>query len=154
MTNSALLRRRAAQLAKPMALESAPALELMVFNVGAALYAVPLAVVKGVLTDTVTPIPGVQMWVAGCINVRGEIRSVIDAAVALDPRATPTASNCVMLLETRFGVVGWLLAAWPHLQQVNAKDLQPALSGQTAVMGVLLGTIALLEIDSLLESLG
>ena len=153
MTKPELLRRRAEQLARPTAPKSAPSLELMVFSVGAALYAVPLEVVRGVLTETVTPIPGVQTWVAGLINVRGEIKSVIDAAVALNPSASPTASNCVLLLETRHGVVGWLLGAWPQLQRVSESELKAPLSGQTAVTGVLLGTIALLDINLLLESL-
>lgn len=154
MTNSELLRRRAEELARPVAMASAPALELMVFAVGAALYAVPLGVVRGVLNEAVTKIPGVRAWVAGIINVRGEIRSVIDAAVVLDPTASPTASGCVMLLETRHGVVGWLLRDRPQLRRFNADELNAPLSGQTAVTGVLLGTIALLGIDLLLESLG
>jgi chemotaxis signal transduction protein len=153
VTSAQLLRRRAEELARPVALESAPALELMVFGVGAALYAVPLGIVRGVLTEAVTPIPGVQPWIAGCINVRGEVRSVIDAAVVFDPSASRTVSRCVLLLETPFGVVGWLLTAWPQLQRVSANELTAPLSGQTAVAGVLLGTIALLDIDRLLESL-
>lgn len=153
MTNADLLRRRAEQLAIPAAPASAQSLELMVFTVGHTLYAVPLEVVRGVMTEAVTPIPGVQAWVAGCINVRGEIKSVIDAAVLLDQTASPTESGCVMLLETRYGVVGWLLIAMPQLQRVNASELQAPLSGQTGVTGVLMGTIALLDITALLESL-
>ena len=153
MTNAELLRRRAAQLATPGVAQTAPLLELMVFAVGAAVYAVPLGIVRGVLIEKITPMPGVQAWVAGCINVRGEIRSVIDAAVALDPSARPTAEGCVLLLETRFGVIGWSLGATPNLQRVNAAELQMPLSGQTAVTGVLMGTIALLDINTLLESL-
>ena len=153
MSDALLLRRRAEQLARPAAPAAAQTLELMVFTVGAALYAVPLEVVRGVLTTTVTPIPGVQPWVAGLINVRGEIRSVLDADVLLGQNASPAASSCVMLLETRHGVVGWLLSARPQLQSVNATELGPPLSVQTGVTGVVMGTIALLDIAALLESL-
>ena len=140
MTKAELLRSRAERLAVAPSTDVVQPLELMVFSVGAALYAVPLGIVRGVLTEAVTPVPGVQAWVAGFINVRGEIKSVIDAAVVFERTASLTASSCVLLLETRHGVVGWSLSALP-------------LSGLAGVTGVLLGTIALLDIDKLLESL-
>ena len=153
MTKAELLRRRAERLAVAPSTDAAQSLELMVFSVGAALYAVPLGIVRGVLIEAVTPVPGVQAWVAGFINVRGEIKSVIDAAVVLARTASPTASGCVLLLETRHGVIGWLLSALPQVQRVNGADLQPPLSDLAGVSGVLLGTIAVLDIDKLLESL-
>ena len=148
-----MLRSRAERLAVAPSTDAVQSLELMVFSVGAALYAVPLGIVRGVLTEAVTPVPGVQAWVAGFINVRGEIKSVIDAAVVFERTASLTASSCVLLLETRHGVVGWLLSALPQVQRANRADLQTPLSGLAGVTGVLLGTIALLDIDKLLESL-
>lgn len=168
MTGAELLRRRAEQLAAPAVLETAQSLELMVFAVGAAVYAVPLGMVTGVMTEAVTPVPGVQAWVAGFINVRGEIKSVIDLAAVLgsqDSGSQASGSNqrvstapheqggCVLLLETRFGVVGCLLSAWPQVRRVNGHELQAPLSVQTGLTGVLMGTIALLDIAELLESL-
>ena len=153
MTKAELLRSRAERLAVAPSTDAVQSLELMVFSVGAALYAVPLGIVRGVLTEAVTPVPGVQAWVAGFINVRGEIKSVIDAAVVFERTASLTASSCVLLLETRHGVVGWLLSALPQVQRANRADLQTPLSGLAGVTGVLLGTIALLDIDKLLESL-
>ena len=70
MTSAELLRRRAERLATPALLATVSSLELMVFAVGAARYAVPLGIVRSVLTEAVTPIPGAQAWVAGFINVR------------------------------------------------------------------------------------
>ena len=153
MTNAELLRWRAERLAAPAALETTPSLELMVFAVGAARYAVPLAIVRGVLTEPVTPVPGVQSWVAGLVNVRGQVTCVIDAGRALDRAAPPTASGCVLLLETRHGEIGWLLSALPQVQRVDEAELHLPLSAQTGVTGVLMGTIALLDITKLLESL-
>lgn len=154
MTSAELLRRRAERLATPALLATVSSLELMVFAVGAARYAVPLGIVRSVLTEAVTPIPGAQAWVAGFINVRGEIKSVIDMAVALDQRAPRTAAGCVLLLETRHGVVGWSLESLPELQRAPSTELRAPLSVQTGVTGVLMGTIAVLGIDELLESLG
>ncbi len=154
MTNAELLRHRAERLATPAAPAATASLELMVFAVGTSRYAVPLEIVRGVLKEPVTLVPGVPSWVAGCINVRGEIKSVIDMAVALSRSAPRTQAACVLLLETRFGVVGWSLGGLPELQRVSAAEIQRPLSGQTGVTGVLVGTIALLEIDELLESLG
>ncbi len=154
MTNAELLRRRAERLATPAASAAGLTLELMVFAVGEARYAVPLEIVREVLKEAVAPIPGVPIWVAGCINVRGEIKSVIDMAVALSRSAPRTEAACVLLLETRFGVVGWALSSLPELQQVSGAELQRPLSVQTGVSGVLMGTIAVLGIDELLESLG
>ena len=153
MTDAELLRRRTERLAAPATLSTTPSLELMVFAVGAARYAVPLEIVRGVLTEPVMPVPGVQSWVAGLVNVRGQITCVLDAARALDRAAPPTASGCVLLLETPHGAIGWLLSARPQVQRVIETELQVPLSAQTGVTGVLMGTIALLDIAKLLESL-
>ena len=157
MTNAELLRERAERLAAPAPNSAEQSLELMVFAVGAALYAVPLATVRGVLTEAVSPVPGVHTCVAGLINVRGQVTSVIDLALLLDQQASadplPSSSDCVLLLETRFGLIGCLLSTWPQVRRVDSAELRRPLSVQSGVTGVLMGTIALLDMAELLESL-
>lgn len=156
MTNAELLRKRAERLAAPAPNSAEQSLELMVFAVGAALYAVPLATVRGVLTEAVSPVPGVHTCVAGLINVRGQVTSVIDLAFLLDQTTSPVApspSGCVLLLETRFGLIGCLLSTWPQVRRVDSAESRRPLSVQSGVTGVLMGTIALLDMAELLESL-
>lgn len=156
MTNAELLRERAERLAAPAPNIAEQSLELMVFAVGAALYAVPLATVRGVLTQAVSPVPDVQTCVAGLINVRGQVTSVIDLAFLLDQTASPVApssAGCVLLLETRFGLIGCWLSTWPQVRRVDSAELRRPLSVQSGVTGVLMGTIALLDMAELLETL-
>jgi purine-binding chemotaxis protein CheW len=53
----------------------------MIFRVGAVHYAIPLQNAAEVLrSPAITPVPGMPAWVAGVINRRGTITSVVDFA--------------------------------------------------------------------------
>ena len=155
--DSDVLRERAAHLAAPPARTGQPPLELIAFDVGASTYAVPLSEVRAVLHETVTPMPGVAGWIAGAVNVRGTLVSVIEPARVLGLPAPPElaqeqAASTILLLESRFGPVGVRLHAPPELLRLAQPDSAAPLPGQTGVSSVLMGRIAVLDIGEILEA--
>jgi purine-binding chemotaxis protein CheW len=154
--NHSVLRQRAARLAAaPSAAPLAP-LELIAFTILGAQYAVTLESVRAVLREAVTPMPGVAAWIAGAVNVRGQLVSVIEPARALglstaQENPSPGETSNILLLESRFGRVGLLLQSTPELLRLEAPDMAPPLPGQTGIRALLTGRIALLDIDALLE---
>jgi chemotaxis signal transduction protein len=158
MTDAHLLEARAARLATPV-LEPEASQALIVFAAASGeRYAAPLKRVRGVIRESVTPVPGVARWMAGLVNVRGHLRSVVDLNVAFGHAADSEATGdvCVVLLESRFGEVGVIAHDVPVLVQVRVAALQLALPGQRGVAALVKDggvTIALLDVDEWLDAL-
>lgn len=159
MSHQDVLRERAARLAAAPARAGQPPLELIAFEISGSSFAVPLGEVRAVLHEIVTPMPGVAGWIAGAVNVRGTLLSVIEPARVLGLPDVPetveaVVESTVLLLESRFGPVGVLLHAPPELLRLNEPDSGPPLPGQTGVSSVLMGRIAVLDISAILEGRG
>jgi purine-binding chemotaxis protein CheW len=78
----------------------------VIFRLEERSYGIDLVSVREILrTRAATRLPGAPAAVAGLINVRGTIVTVVDLAVALKLRAAPTAGS-VMLIEHGPKLVG------------------------------------------------
>jgi purine-binding chemotaxis protein CheW len=153
--NTDILRRRAEQLAVRLETQSVRTVDFMVFEVGAERYAVPLEMVRGVVQDAVTPMPGAAAWIAGALNVRGTLVSVLELTKALNLSLTGETAHAdsVLLLESEFGVIGVRVHGMPELRAIPEREIVERVPPRAGVRGVALGTIALLDLEALLEAL-
>ncbi len=104
-------------------------LEAVEFELAGESYAIALAQVREVspLHD-LTPVPGTPAFVLGIINLRGEIRTVIDLKKFFDlPDAGLTQLNQILLLEHEDLQLGILADTIRGVRHIPLADLQPAL---------------------------
>jgi purine-binding chemotaxis protein CheW len=104
-------------------------LDVVVFELARERYAFPLTQVGGVtLREGLTPVPCTPAFVLGIINLRGEIRTVIDLRTFFDlPPAGITELNQVLLIQDGGLQLGILADAIRGVVSVPVADLQPAL---------------------------
>ena len=131
-----ILQNRAQALARePGAAADGATLEAVVFELADETYAIALAQVRyvGPLHD-LTPVPGTPGFVLGIINLRGEIRTVIDLKKFFDlPDAGITELNKIILLEHGELKLGILADAIRGVRRIPLDDLQPALPTLTDI---------------------
>lgn len=132
-----ILKKRAQELARePERREKAEEmLEVVEFDLANERYAFPLAQVREVsLLRELTPVPCAPPFVLGIMNLRGEIRAVIDLKKFFDlPAAGITELNKIILIErgdTRLGILADAIRGVRHLR---LSDLQAALPTLTDV---------------------
>lgn len=126
-----ILRDRARELAREpeQAAAVAETLEVVEFALASERYAFPLAQVRTVsqLAD-LTPVPGTPAFILGIINLRGEIRTVIDLRKFFElPGAGITELNRIILIQHQEMELGILADAISGLRRIPLHDLQPAL---------------------------
>ena len=104
-------------------------LEVVEFELASERYAFPLADVREVsLLRELTPVPCTPPFVIGIINLRGEIRTVIDLKKFFDlPSAGITEFNKIILIKRDELQVGILADAILGVLQIPVGDLQPTL---------------------------
>jgi purine-binding chemotaxis protein CheW len=145
----AVLRRRAVQLAQEPPAETRPAsrsIPALVFRLGQERYAIPLADLAEVLPFRgCTEVPGGSARFLGVINLRGEIRPVIDLARVLCGNAS-TDSGAILMLRRP---VGLKVDEVENLQQVCSDEMAPMIPGHH-VRRFVSGTLALLDVETLL----
>ena len=110
-------------------------LEAVVFELAGETYAIALAQVRyvGPLHD-LTPVPGTPGFVLGIINLRGEIRTVIDLKKFFDlPDAGITQLNRILLLQHDDLQLGILADAILGVRHIPLADLQPTLPTLTDI---------------------
>lgn len=110
-------------------------LEVVEFDLASERYAFPLADVREVsLLRELTPVPCTPPFVLGIINLRGEIRTVIDLKKFFDlPDAGITELNKIILLEHGELKLGILADAIRGVRRIPLDDLQPALPTLTDI---------------------
>lgn len=106
--------------------ESSDSWQAIAFEFMNGTFVVPMKDVKEVLpTPGVTRIPGVQKWVKGIANVRGEILALVDLNdfIAAGRVSNPTLSRVVAVEigEIRFGIVVDRVIG---MRQVNQAQIQ------------------------------
>ena len=126
-----ILQTRAQNLARePEAAVTAGAtLEAVEFDLASERYAFPLVHVRevSVLRD-LTPVPCTPPFVRGIINLRGEIRTVIDLKKFFDlPDMGITELNKIILIEHDGWQLGILGDAIRGVRRIRLADLQPSL---------------------------
>jgi purine-binding chemotaxis protein CheW len=144
-----LLQERAKRLAKESVQDNEIPLEMVLLHVGGEQYALELTRLKAVLPAEITMLPLAPRSVAGVMNVRGEIVSVLDLAALLKFDRDEKAVASVVLTETSFGSIGLRITGVPELYQAFMSQLTPALSGRDSVKGVFNGRVAWLDVDAL-----
>ena len=99
-------------------------LRIVLFRVGSSLWAAPAAAVREVIAAVrPTRIPGAAKTVAGLVNLRGSLLTVVDVrrAVGLaDPSAAP---ESILVVEQGERVFGLLIDEVVDLVEVPAGDL-------------------------------
>jgi purine-binding chemotaxis protein CheW len=132
-----ILKDRAQELARePKAgVAAEELLEAVEFDLASERYAFPLAQVREVtLLRELTPVPCTPAFVLGIINVRGEIRTVIDLKKFFElPGAAITELNKIILIESGDAQLGVLADAIRGVRRLPLGDLQPALPTLTDI---------------------
>jgi len=132
-----ILKTRALELAQePEALElAADTLEAVEFELASEHYALALAEVREVsLLKELTPVPCTPPFVLGIINLRGEIRTVIDLKKFFDlPDKGITELNKIIIVEQDDMQLGILADAIRGVRHIRLDDIQPALPTLTGI---------------------
>lgn len=148
-----ILRARARRLAERPADPAARAgTDVLCLRLGVEEYAVELKLLREVrLAKGLTPVPGTPPHVAGILNVRGEILTVIDLAVAvgLGGSGPPSDSSPVILVDHAAGRIGLLVTAVAGVQTIDVAALERAPSGREYVRGVIEARRIVLDLDQL-----
>lgn len=154
----AAYRLRAARLAKGWTGQAphAPGLPVLVFRLGPDRYAVEIKEVAEVLRlERCAPVPGSPPLFAGVINVRGELRAVVDLSRLLALPDTPNPGNkdndsgFVLLLRRHGQEIGLKVDRVEDLREIGPEDLSHSAQGKY-VMGLAPGTLMLLSVDAVL----
>jgi purine-binding chemotaxis protein CheW len=150
--DAAVLRHRAEQLARQPMAQDAEGADVCVCRVRGERYAIDLAALSAIRPSRgLTPIPCTPRYIAGALNVRGEVVTVLDLAVALGlPPATETTPGMVLLLHRHDALVGLLVEDVQGIERLTAQPLHPATSGRDFVRGIADGTMTCLDLDALL----
>lgn len=100
------------------------------FRLGNERYGVEIGKVSEILRmDSIMPVPNVQDFVAGIVNVRGDIVPVIDLTIKFGLNRKLGRSPAIVLLETEQYKVGLLVEEMPKLRRLPEKAFQPVPSG-------------------------
>ncbi len=130
---AAILRERAAALARvPTPTEAASArLEYIAFTLNQEEYGLELIHLREVLpVQSMAPLTTAPEFVAGMINFRGQILTVIDLRTVLGISEHPVSAHpCVLVLQSPGRQFGLLAQALIGIRGVNRSDLQATLPG-------------------------
>ena len=149
------LRARARRLAQvPSQTNSDAMIEVLSVRLGAEQYAVELSFLRAVLRPAgLTPVPCTPPHVAGVLNLRGELISVLDLPVVLG-LGSPDArskSEQIILVETPQVRVGLLVQEVVGVHRLAVAGLDRNFDVQDWSAGVAEGTIVLLDLERLLD---
>lgn len=144
--NARVLAARARELAREAAPQSRPQdqLEVVEFLLAHETYAIESSFVREVypLRD-LTPLPGVPAFVAGIVNVRGKIVSVIDLKRLVDlPARGLTELNKIIVIGNEHMEFGLLADAVLGVQHIPLRSLQRALPTLTGIRAEYLRGVA------------
>jgi purine-binding chemotaxis protein CheW len=110
-----------------------PVRRLVLFRLGDRLYGIDLEAVREILpVRRATRLPGSPAYVAGLINVRGTIVTVIDLGARLDGNSSLAADGSVMLVEHRQKIVGIAVAEVKDVMMLPAESIEHATEGDGA----------------------
>ncbi len=157
---AAVLRQRALELARELPPEGAgELLQVIRFRLGPERLALEATWIKEVLVPrAIVQVPGAPAFIAGLVNLRGTIISVVDLRQVLAlPEAPGEGAGTVLILtdgEREFGI---LADRVEEVRDVPRRDLAPppATLSEPArhyLQGVLPGAVSLLDASLLLQS--
>jgi len=110
-------RRREAEMAKPI--------NVLVFSLEPETYGLPIAELTEVLPFTrCTPVPRAAAEIAGVINLRGELRSVIDLRRLLSvPAVVEEPGDCILMFKNGNDAVGLKVGRVEKVQMIREDEL-------------------------------
>ena len=105
----------------------------LVFSLGAETYGIAISELAEVLPSTrCTPVPRAAAEIAGVINLRGELRSVIDLRRLLSlPPAADESASCILMLRNGGDEVGLKVGQVEKVQTIREDELASPESGGT-----------------------
>jgi purine-binding chemotaxis protein CheW len=150
----AVYRQRAARLAKGRSAH-APAgerLKVLVFRLGPERYAIEVAeVAEAIPLERCAPVPGSLPVFAGVINLRGELRAVVDLTRLLKLSGSSNGeAGFVLVLRQRGQAIGFKVDRIEELREIGREELS-SLAESKYVTGVAPGMLMLLSVDAVLE---
>ena len=99
----------------------------MLFRLGDRLYGIDLDAVREILpVRRATRVPGAPSYVAGLINVRGTIVTVLDLGARLDGNSSLASDGSVILIEHRQKLVGIAVAEVNDVMMLPAESIEHA----------------------------
>jgi purine-binding chemotaxis protein CheW len=150
-----ILRERARRIERDTTIEDTSRLrEVLLVKVVHETYALPVERVLAVYEEvTMTPLPGTPVFVAGIVNLRGHLVTVLDLAVLLGMEGSQNELATLVVVEGEDFSVGLRVE---HVSEVTLLDLEtltPAsvLLQSTHLEGVLPDSTALLDLKALLN---
>lgn len=97
----------------------------MLFRLGDRLYGIDLDAVREILpVRRATRVPGAPAYVAGLINVRGTIVTVLDLGSRLDGNSSLAPDGSVILVEHRQKLVGIAVAEVNDVMMLPAESIE------------------------------
>jgi purine-binding chemotaxis protein CheW len=151
----AVYRQRAARLAKGRSEHAAAGdrLKVLVFRLGPERYAIEVAEVAEVIPlERCAPVPGSLPVFAGVINLRGELRAVVDLTRLLALSGSSNDPGFVLLLRQRARTIGFKVDRIEELREIGREELSSLAEGKY-VTGVAPGMLMLLSVDAVLEDI-
>jgi purine-binding chemotaxis protein CheW len=127
--------------------------EVLVCQVAGETYALELSQLEAVQPARgIAPVPCTPAFVAGILNLRGEVHPVLHLAVALGlPRESDAADDArVVLVSSPAGRVGLVVGAIVGVRRVDVGALAPPPSQRDFVRGVAEGSLIVLDLARLL----
>jgi purine-binding chemotaxis protein CheW len=148
------LRARAARLARPPRADRPTGqIEVLISRVGEERYALDLRRLTSARpVRDLTPVPCTPPVIAGVMNVRGQVYTVLDLALALrlpGPSSIGEASR-VLFVDAPTGLVGLLVDEVEGVERLTLGDLERSLSDNELARGVAGEGTVLLDLDRLL----
>jgi purine-binding chemotaxis protein CheW len=153
-----ILRERAIALAKPreVAATRGDEIEVVEFAIREQRFALPVVDVRAIEDcSAIVPVPCTPAWVAGVINVRSEIITVIDLGVFFELTTPGRASQTrALIVSTPAMTVALAVDAITGTRKLSPEAVQPPLPGTAAlrsdfVRGVTIEGVTLLETSRL-----
>lgn len=134
-TRLRILQARARTAAREPQAKDDGSLEVIEFLMGYERHAIGVALVQEVLAlRELTPLPGAPRFVAGIVNVRGRIVSVVDLKAFFDlpGKGLPDLNRVLVISDGRIEF-GLLVDSVAGMRRVPLADLQPPLPTMTGV---------------------
>jgi purine-binding chemotaxis protein CheW len=149
----AILRARAERIASTQQTKESDAFSALVVRVGGEAYALPMDSLTAVYEGyTIVPLPCVPSFVAGIVNIRGQVLPVMDLATLLGVPCQATKRSLLIISNTEFSL-GLSVEAVGDVITILTSIMQsvPAVLNHVYLRGVLPDGTALLDLDAILN---
>jgi chemotaxis signal transduction protein len=151
----AVYRQRAARLAKSQSSHASAGerLKVLVFRLGPERYAIEAGeVAEAVPLERCAPVPGSLPVFAGVINLRGELRAVVDLTRLLALSGGSSDNTGFVLLLRQRQAIGLKVDRIEELREIGRQELS-SLPDSKYVTGVAPGMLMLLSVDAVLKDI-